>query len=332
MRSDLTEIIERLYLKGRVTAKYRADKNPGSISDSSFNILETEIVEIEQSNEIEFFQDRDNSLEFTLIQDVLIQLEDHELEGYRFNEDIQYSKIDEIELSNTLVEGHSTFGLLQGKIRFFLTRPRSIELVDYEIPIESIEIVFPKVKRQRLLNRFKSYLKDFFKLIGLLFLIVVLFYFLKKIDFSSKAERLSENVHQTQEFFNSRTIHLSKKADHSYATVKIGGTTKEYMIDTGASATTIPDSYLRELINKGIINPDLDFVRNQFFTIANGERLKGTIWRIRRMKVEGLDLYNVEVAVTPGDKGSFLLGMSTLKKFGNYVIVPEEAKIIIYKD
>lgn len=163
-------------------------------------------------------------------------------------------------------------------------------------------------------------------------LIVVLFYFLKKIDFSSKAERLSENVHQTQEFFNSRTIHLSKKADHSYATVKIGGTTKEYMIDTGASVTTIPDSYLRELINKGIINPDLDFVRNQFFTIANGERLKGTIWRIRRMKVEGLDLYNVEVAVTPGDKGSFLLGMSTLKKFGNYVIVPEEAKIIIYKD
>ena len=104
------------------------------------------------------------------------------------------------------------------------------------------------------------------------------------------------------------------------------------MIDTGASVTTIPDSYLRELINKGIINPDLDFVRNQFFTIANGERLKGTIWRIRRMKVEGLDLYNVEVAVTPGDKGSFLLGMSTLKKFGNYVIAPEEAKIIIYKD
>ena len=185
MRSYPTEIIERVYLKGEVTAKYKADKKPGSISDSSFNILETEIVEIKRSNEIEFFQDRDNSLEFTIIEDVLIQLEDHDLEGYRFNEDIQYSKIDEIELSNTLVEGHSTFGLLQGKIRFFLTRPRSIELVDYDIPIESIEIVFPKVKRQRLLNRFKSNLKDFFKLLGLLFLIVVLFYFLKKTGVSN---------------------------------------------------------------------------------------------------------------------------------------------------
>ena len=50
------------------------------------------------------------------------------------------------------------------------------------------------------------------------------------------------------------------------------------------------------------------------------------------MNVEGLDLYDVEVAVTPGDKGSFLLGMSTLKKFDKYVIVPGESKIVIYKD
>ena len=54
-----------------------------------------------------------------------------------------------------IVEGHSTLvSTRQNKV--LLTRPRSIELVDYEIPIESIEIVFPKVKRQRLLNRLKS--------------------------------------------------------------------------------------------------------------------------------------------------------------------------------
>jgi len=332
MRSYPTEIIERVYLKGEVTAKYKADKKPGSISDSSFNILETEIGEIKQSNEIEFFQGRDNSLEFTLIKDALIRLEDEELEGYRFNEDIKYSKIDEIQISNTLVEGHSTYGLLQGKIRFFLTRSRTIELVDYVLPEERFEIVFREVKRKRLLNRIKSYQISFFKLIGILFLIVVFFYLLKKIDFSSKAARLAENLHQTQESFNSRTIHLSKNGDHSYATVQIGGTVNEYMIDTGASTTTIPKSYLTELINKGVINPNLDFVRNQFFTIASGAKIKGTIWRIRRMNVEGLDLYDVEVAVTPGDKGSFLLGMSTLKKFDKYVIVPGESKIVIYKD
>lgn len=332
MHRYLTEIIDRVYLKGRVTAKYRADKNPSSTSDSSFSILETEIKEIRQSNELEFYTDRDNSLEFTLIKDVLIRLEDEELEGYRFNEDIQYSKIDKIELSNTQVEGNSTFGLLQGVIRFFLTKSRTIEIVDYQLPKESFEIVFPKVKRNRLLNRIKSYLFDFLKLFLILFLIVVFFYLLNKIDFSLKADRIEEKVNQTQEYFNSSTIYLSKNGDHIYATVHIGRTVKEYMLDTGASMTTIPNSYLKELINQGIINPNLDFVRNEFFTIANGEVLKGTIWRIKRMNVEGVDLYNVEVAVTPGDKGSFLMGMSTLKKLGDYVIIPEEAKIVIYED
>lgn len=332
MQSHLTEISERVYLKGRIAAKYRAEKNPGSIVDSRFEILETEVRDIKHSDKIDFYKDRDDSLEFNVIKDVVIQLDDKELEGYRFIEDIKYSKIDEIELSNTLVEGNATFGLLKGQIRFFLTRSRSVELIDYELPEERIEIVFPEVKRKRLFNRIKSFLLGLLKLIGILFLIAVFFYLLKTIDFSSKTSSVKERYEETNEYFNSRSIYLTKNGDHSFATIEIGGIPKEYMLDTGASTTTIPNSYLKELIDKGIVNPNLDFVRNQYFTIANGEVLKGTIWRIKRMNVEGVYLYDVEVAVTPGDKGSFLMGMSTLKKLGNYVIVPEEAKIIIYKD
>ena len=56
------------------------------------------------------------------------------------------------------------------------------------------------------------------------------------------------------------------------------------------------------------------------------------IWRIPKIKIGSETIYNVEFSSVSSENAPFLLGMSTLERLGNYSIVPNENKIIIYSN
>ena len=331
MTSHSIEIFERVYLCARIEAKYKASRISRSKVDSNIEILESHLSSIRDSNEYDFHSSLENSLEFKQVQGATIQLDDEELEEYRFKEDLNYLRVDNICLDNHLIEGSKTFGLLNGDARFFLTRSKIIHVLDRSLPSASLEIVFPDVKKKRFFKRIKKRIWELVRLLSLIFLIYLLVVLVSSIDFSSNRQRVRDWSSEVSENLNSTTLYLKSQGLHNVARMTIGNTNRDYLLDTGASLTTVPQSYIDELIKKGIVNPELDFVEYAQFSIANGATMQGSIWRIRKMNIEGYKVYNVNIAVSPGEKAPYLLGMSTLSKLGKYSLFPEEGKIVIYE-
>ena len=72
------------------------------------------------------------------------------------------------------------------------------------------------------------------------------------------------------------------------------------------------------------------FIQFTEFSIANGDKVMGEIWRVPKIKLGSITLYDVQIAVISDENGPFLLGQSTLRKLGDYAIFPEKSKIVIY--
>ena len=112
--------------------------------------------------------------------------------------------------------------------------------------------------------------------------------------------------------------------------VYINNSFSTFLLDTGASTTLISVEYLNQLINDGFINKKSNFLGAGKFKIADGSSVKGEIWNLPFITIGKIRLEDVEVVALENiDSSEYLLGMSTLKKLGNYTIIPNENKIII---
>ena len=125
-------------------------------------------------------------------------------------------------------------------------------------------------------------------------------------------------------------IYLEDVQGHKFVRTIINKATVIFLLDTGASTSLISDDFLNELINDGFISRKNNYVGIDRFTIANGSIVKGEIWQLPSITIGKITLNNIEVISLKNITNSgFLLGMSTLKKLGNYTIVPNENKIIL---
>jgi|TARA_B110000093_G_scaffold23334_1_gene21983 hypothetical protein len=125
-------------------------------------------------------------------------------------------------------------------------------------------------------------------------------------------------------------IRLTPRNGHKYIYTSINGISTTFMLDTGASISTISESYLNKHIRSEFINRSSNFIRKGIYFIANGESVVAEVWQLPSMRLGSKTIYNIEVAVMPGiDDTGFLLGMSTINKLGNPKIDLANNKIII---
>lgn len=125
-------------------------------------------------------------------------------------------------------------------------------------------------------------------------------------------------------------IRLFPENGHKFIYTSINGISTKFMLDTGASTSTVSDSYLSQHIRSGFINRNTHFKRRGIYNVANGERVVAEVWQLPSMRIGLKTIYNIEIAVMPGiNDNVFLLGMSTINKLGNPKIDLANNKIVI---
>lgn len=120
---------------------------------------------------------------------------------------------------------------------------------------------------------------------------------------------------------NSTYIQLIPEYGHKFVDTTINGIPTTFMLDTGATTSTISKSYLNKHILSGFVNRKSHFLRRTYYTMASGERILVEVWRFPSIKIGSKTIYNIEIAVIEnlGNDG-FLMGMSTINKLGNTTI------------
>ena len=127
-----------------------------------------------------------------------------------------------------------------------------------------------------------------------------------------------------------KVIYLEDIQGHKFIKAIINNTTAIFLLDTGASTTLISDDFLNKLINDGFITRENNYLGIDKYTIANGSIVKGETWQLPSIIIGEITLYEIKVvALKKINNSGFLLGMSTLKKLGDYTIVPNENKILV---
>jgi len=140
----------------------------------------------------------------------------------------------------------------------------------------------------------------------------------------------TETKIKTEAEYEEQTIPLVDSDGHKYVKVFINNSIETFLLDTGASTTLISENYINQLISDGFIVKNSNYLGLVNVKIADGSKVIGAVWRLPFIKIGEIKLLDVEViALENIDSSEYLLGMSTLKKLGNYTIVPNENKIII---
>lgn len=159
------------------------------------------------------------------------------------------------------------------------------------------------------------------------FLVLFIIYF----SLSKSSNRtVNENYNNQKITTNSTYIQLIPEFGHKFVNTTINGTPTTFMLDTGATTSTISRSYLNKHIRSGFVSRPKNFIRNTYYTIANGKRVNAQVWQFPSIKIGPKTIYNVEIAVMDGiGNNEFLLGMSTINKLGKTTIDLSNNKIII---
>ena len=125
-------------------------------------------------------------------------------------------------------------------------------------------------------------------------------------------------------------IPLYPEFGHKFVNTNINGIPTTFMLDTGASTSTISESYLNKHIRSGFMNRSTNFIRNAFYTMANGNSVRAEVWQFPSITLGPKTIYNVEIAVMEGiGSDEFLMGMSTIEKLGLTTIDLNNNMIII---
>lgn len=332
MHSSKIKLFKNIHLRGELSGKYEAMSIDNANNHSKISLIETTISETEICSELDFFNLTQNILEYTTVEDVTIKLANNkDLNDYRFVEDITNLKIGDVSLSKQIKDGSQTFGVIQGSAIFMLKKEEEVTININQNPKEDLEIIFPdidKIKRkENLLKLFKSILL-YLLVIGLF---CFLLFIISNIDFNAKKKQFTDFKDQVETTLTSKTIRLTNSGGQNYALLTIDGIKQNFLLDTGASMSTVPSYFINQLIDKGYITPEIHFIKYEQFRIADGNTIEGGIWRIPKIKIGNEIIYNVEFSSVASENTPFLLGMSTLERLGNYSIVPNENKIIINK-
>jgi clan AA aspartic protease (TIGR02281 family) len=110
--------------------------------------------------------------------------------------------------------------------------------------------------------------------------------------------------------------------------ITIGGVTKYYVFDTGATYLVINSDLEKELIAEGTITPD-SYKGETEVMMANNESATARTVELNDVTIGDYTINNVTAIIL--DDGALLCGMSLLNKFRNWDINNEDKTLDLYK-
>ena len=117
---------------------------------------------------------------------------------------------------------------------------------------------------------------------------------------------------------NCSSINLDKINGVYYLDVNIGGVTKKFILDSGASDISISIDYEKELMNKGVFQKE-HYITPALYKIADGTVIQCRRLIIPEIKIGSYIVKNVTASI--GINGTqLLLGKSLLDKFKKWTI------------
>lgn len=117
---------------------------------------------------------------------------------------------------------------------------------------------------------------------------------------------------------NSSTVQLQEQNGTFQIPVKIGGITKNFVLDSGASDTTISSELEAQLIRNGTITKE-NYLSNALYRIADGSIISQRRFILNNLKVGNFTIKNIIISVGNEDS-PLLLGKNFLDRFETWVI------------
>ena len=108
----------------------------------------------------------------------------------------------------------------------------------------------------------------------------------------------------------------------------VNGLNLNMLFDTGASDVTISSVEANFMLKNNYLSKD-DVKGKNYYQIANGDLVEGTVITLREVMVGDAVLKNVEASVVKSQKAPLLLGQSVMERFGTITIDNINSKIII---
>lgn len=123
-------------------------------------------------------------------------------------------------------------------------------------------------------------------------------------------------------------IYLNGNSSAKTALLNIGGKDYKFLLDTGATISSINQDIFYELYQKGIISID-NFLKKDKVELANGEQILVEYWVISKLKIGNKTINDVVFAVQKNSTATPLLGMNILNKLDIWKIDLENNKIYL---
>lgn len=108
----------------------------------------------------------------------------------------------------------------------------------------------------------------------------------------------------------------------------VNGLNLNMLFDTGASDVTISSVEANFMLKNNYLSKD-DIKGKNYYQIANGDLVEGTVITLREVKVGDALLHNVDASVVKSQKAPLLLGQSVMERFGTITIDNINSKLII---
>lgn len=108
----------------------------------------------------------------------------------------------------------------------------------------------------------------------------------------------------------------------------VNGLSLNMIFDTGASTVTISSVEANFMLKNNYLSAD-DIKGSNYYTIANGDIIEGSVITLKEVKVGDAVLHNVDASVVKNQKAPLLLGQSVMERFGTITIDNINSKLVI---
>jgi aspartyl protease family protein len=114
-----------------------------------------------------------------------------------------------------------------------------------------------------------------------------------------------------------------------YVWIEVNGIRLRFIFDTGASNICLSQAEATVLYRQGTLRKE-DILSTEYFQDATGRISEGTKINLRSVKIDNIELENVEATVIDNVNAPLLLGQTVLERFGT-IEIDNSKNIIILK-
>lgn len=128
---------------------------------------------------------------------------------------------------------------------------------------------------------------------------------------------------------NSNLIKMKKNGNINEIPISLNDVIKtDFIIDTGASNVSITPDLALLLIKSGTVKNE-DWLKDKYYTFADGSSAKSRTFKIEKLKIGNKYLFNVECSISNNLSAPLLLGQNVLNRFGKVTIDNEKQTLFL---